>query len=167
MKVCVLLACFLLATGIGPSFAQERSQLVIAAFAAPIERIGAPAFIGFGDVHVVISAMRSKIAEPGGLVQNNAITAAADAFVQHWDSVIENELAHNEVSLSEMIDSMVDNSNQTIDGFLTAPLLDPGPSLFLDPEFQVAVAPLAQVGAFSRHDVNGMTRNLIPRLERV
>lgn len=103
---------------------------------------------GFGDVHQAIDAMRTMMTEPGGLAQSTAVTAAADAYAQHWDIVVAGHVEQQELSMTAMIDGMLDQNSDTIDAFLTIPPMDPGPSLFLDHEFQVTMAPFERVGGF-------------------
>lgn len=156
MKVSLVLGGLCLTVFAGSVFAQEVPDVFIAAEPEPVMYTCAPPVAppvtpvpaGFGDAHATIAAMRALLADPGAMAQPNAVSAAADAFVQHWDLVIADHVAQQAVSMASMIDGMMGQNGDAIDDFLTTPPIDQGPSLFIEPEFQLAVAPFAQVGGF-------------------
>lgn len=155
MKLSLVLGALGMAFVAMPALAQDLPDVfitvdpvpVVLACSPPVIPVPAPTPVGFGDVHEAIAAMRAMIAEPGGLAQP-AVVTSVDAFVQHLDLVIADRIVQQEASMTAMIDGMMGQNGEAIDAFLTAQPMDPGPSLFLDHEFQVAVAPFAQVGGF-------------------
>lgn len=139
---------------VAPAFAQEAPELLTAVEPAsvalpcvqpPVAPPPVASPMGFGDVHEAIATMRAVMAD---LAQPTAVSAVANAFVQHWDLVIADHLAQQETTMTAMIDGTLGQNGEAIDEFLAMPPMDPGPSLFVDHEFQVAVAPFAQVGGF-------------------
>lgn len=95
------------------------------------------------DVLQVIGQMRSQLTDFATTPPQTGITAAVDAFTQHWDLVIETSAQQRQAEAQSLMGDLIQGNGQAINDFLNAPQIQPEPSLFLDPDFTAAVAPPA------------------------